>query len=1539
MAMWRQFSFTLVCLALGLVASRVQAQAPSILAHPLDRETFIGGSFLMSVTATGSPPLAYRWVKDGTPVERGTNRLLNRINLSLADAGGYQAVVSNAFGMATSHVASLTLTGAPPVIYQSPGDAVACATMSARLAVGASGSPPLAYQWYRNGSLLVNETAWTLYAPLSALGDYFVTVSNDFGVSTSRVARVTDGPRILVQPESRTVDAGSEVVFTTVAQGCPEVRFQWRWNGLTVTNGTNSTLRYNYPTKDYEGDIDVVVSDNSGSVTSQVVRLSISISPPEIVSEPESIIAAQGTIVSFHVGAVGAPPPAYQWMRNGYSLPNQRNASLYRTLDHESQGLYSVVVSNSYGSVTSQVVLLSLPPAPPVIGEYGQPEDFLLCLDGFQTNTPTFFVGLEFPVPYVSSNSFQWFKDGQAISGAMTEMLVLPRTTESIGSYVVMITNSLGSVTSRVASVQAGPVVVGQPTVIRSGAADEFATISAEVRTCVPIWYQWQRNGTNIPGAVWTHLGVGPLSTTDAGNYRLVVRWDTGSITSEVTRLEVALREPSISHIEPGDQEIFAGDWVQFFAADYDPGAPEGTFQWMHNGRPIPGATNSSLEFVADASGQQGRYALVISNEVGTVTSPEVTLKVFLYGPIIFDGPEDTSVPSGEYADLSVYAEAAPPPSYQWLLNQVPIRGETNDYLNLLIDGTNDITGYSVIVSNPVGWVTSRVATVHVEVFPPGFVRPLEDFNASAGQTVLFTAGVTSAPPARYQWYFEGAPMAGETGETLRFVAGYSRQVGGYSVVASNPLGSVTSRVARLEIALSPPGITVNPVSQSLVEGELLWLRVMANVPAEVQWQRNGSDIEGATNLVFRLRTTGPGDGGEYQAVVRNEQGAATSDVAEVTVRVAGALDRWNWRSPLPQGNDLADAAYGNGRFVAVGSRGGTVISTNGLDWADAHRAGDAGNRSAVAYGNGVFVASEDGALSMSSNGVDWQAINVGLGIDLYAYKIAFGNGRFVVRLGDASVMVSTNGLAWENVTVVGWDYGGSDISFVNGRFVVPRYQLILDTIGYGFAWSIDAVEWDFQSTPAIDDVGLLACGNDLCVGFSRYSADWLLLSSNGVDWVEHFLEMPASMAPRSLVFGSGQFVLAGYPGPAGSGLAVSSNGLAWTPIPDIGTNEFDRVRFENGRFIAVGNRGVLATSTNGLDWQAISWGSQLNLRGLARGNGLFVSVGNDGAIFTSPDGGAWTGRESGVTNNLRSVTWFRDCFVVVGESGDQGETSVALTSSDGVTWRTNQAAGDLFSMAHNGRLLVAVGDRGTIVTSVDGVSWLQLPAFVDPQTGEGSPTIQDLNAITWTGNRFVAVGKDGVVITSTNGLHWISTGPGGRKNLHGVAYGNGTYVTVGNDGRYYVSPDASTWMSGTWPTRDLSDVVFAGGRFVAVGDSGVMFTSEDGTNWIRRVTGCGNDLRFITYSEGSFYAVGNNETILQSDQVDASLRIARVNAEGAIRVEVLGESGRNYRLQGSMNLTTWTDLLEFIAGASAARFEDDIDSGGRWRFYRVISP
>lgn len=1531
----------LLSLGVSTLVPATRGQAPIIYVEPQDRTTFIGGSVLFSLTVTGAPPVLYRWFKDGVALPRGTNRILSLTNLSESDAGGYWTLASNAFGVATSRIASLTLTGAPPSIYQQPVDRLLCG--SALLLVRSSGSPPFTYQWRRDGQDVPNSTNSNLEVPghNANLGSYQVVVSNPYGSQTSSVARLTRGPRILQQPANQAARFGGWVQFTTTAEACFPARIQWRHNGVEIPDGTNETHAIPSVEWRHGGEYRAVVTDSYGAMTSAVALLTFLDSPTAaaIAVQPQDHLDATGTNVVFSVVVGGVPSPKLQWFFNGMSLPGATTASLSVLCHPWNQGGYSVIASNEFGSVTSRVATLTLRPTPPVIEPHNQPVSQLVCPNG--TNQPLLRVFASRQGLLV--NSYQWRRDDVELVGQTNATLFLNRQPANFGDYTVVVSNYFGTVTSVVATVSAGPLILGQPQDRLDVPAGGTASLAAYVQSCVPVQYQWQRNGVDVAGFHSYQLLLSPATVGDNGDYTLIVSSDSGSITSAVARLEVVTRPPEITGPGPEDQDVFAGEWAYFNVSSWDAGAPAATWQWYFNGSPIPEVYFPYYTFIADKPQQQGRYYAVLSNEFGSVTSAVARLKVLFYPPYFDYEPEDIIFHSGEFTTLSAYAAGAPPPVYQWFRDGLPIRNETNDFLDLFVQGTNDLTGYSVVASNLLGSVTSRVATVHVELFPPGIYQQPADRSVRAGDWVSFGAGVTSAPPASYQWFFEGNPMPGETNQHLQFVAGFSRQVGGYFVVASNPVGAATSRVAQLEIELMPPTVTVDPISQSLVEGEVLWLRVMTDVPVEVRWQRDGVDIANATNTMLRFRTTSPEDGGEYQAIVANDQGAATSSVAEVTVRVAGPLDRWNWRSPKPQGNDLSDVTYGGGRFVAVGSRGGVVISTNGTDWSDAHRVGNAESRTAVAYGNNVFVACEDGTLVASPDGIDWHAVNAGFessfGTGLYTYHVAFGNGRFVARLSDASVVISTNGFAWERVRAAGLVYGGDEISFLNGRFVVPIYSDFNGSLEYGFAWSRDGVSWEIQLFSTVDYVSYLACGEDVCVGFSPFSADWLVFSSNGVDWVEHFLEVPLNMGPRSIAFGNGRYVVAGRPYYDGSGLAVSSNGLEWIEIPGIGTNEFDQIRFENGRFIAMGNRGVLTTSTNGVDWQVASWGSQLNLRSMVRADGLFVAVGNGGAIFTSSDGRVWTARESGVTNNFRSVTWFRDRFVVVGESGDQGVTSTALTSVDGITWESHQTLGDLFSVSHNGHMLVAVGDQGTIVTSPDGAAWNKLPSFVNPETWEGSPTSQDLNAITWTGTRFVAVGKDGVVIISTNGLSWTSSGPGGRKNLHGIAYGDGVYVTVANDGVYYVSTDAAIWWRGEWQTRDLSDVTYGGGRFMAVGDSGVMFTSEDGTNWIRRVTGCGNDLRFVTYSEGSYYAVGNNETILQSDQVDAALRISRLPAVGGVQVEVLGELGRAYRLQGSANLNTWTDLLNFTGGDEATRFPDNSNAGNGWRFYRAVSP
>ena len=129
----------------------------------------------------------------------------------------------------------------------------------------------------------------------------------------------------------------------------------------------------------------------------------------------------------------------------------------------------------------------------------------------------------------------------------------------------------------------------------------------------------------------------------------------------------------------------------------------------------------------------------------------------------------------------------------------------------------------------------------------------------------------------------------------------------------------------------------------------------------------------------------------------------------------------WQWRNPLPQGNDLSDVTYGNGTFIAVG-QGVALSSTSGTNWTVTPLPIYNVNQH-IAYGNGIFVVQADTfetrqavSLLTSTNGQEW--VEVHFDKDYLLYDITFGNGQFVAigtRVGVSAgvALVSADGQSW----------------------------------------------------------------------------------------------------------------------------------------------------------------------------------------------------------------------------------------------------------------------------------------------------------------------------------------------------------------------------------------------------------------------------------------------------------------------------------------------------------------------------------------------
>lgn len=1076
------------------------------------------------------------------------------------------------------------------------------------------------------------------------------------------------------------------------------------------------------------------------------------------------------------------------------------------------------------------------------------------------------------------------------------------------------------------------PTILTQPQ-SRTVSPTSSATLSVEVNGTPPFTYEWRQNGTPLPAGNRSSLTLQGIYAI--GDYDVVVGNAFGAVTSAVARFMTSTAGPNINQ-ELAGQNACVGDSVRLYVTPGGQGPFD--FVWRWNGMELLWNRSSSLLLTNVTATNAGDYSVVVYNSFGTVTSAVVRLPVDPPVPIITRPPPSTLAGVGYDLTLPVSIFSCRPQAIQWRVNGTNIPGATGSRLSftpLALDHTGD---YDVVVSSAGGAVTSALATLVVTQTPPIILNGLASQTVYAGEYVYFDLSVVAAPPPTYYWHFNGQPWFTTNTASLRFTTLSTNQSGQYFVVVSNALGVATSTVATVTVLISPPRFNIQPVSVGAGVGSTAQLYGYAagNPPPGYQWMFNGLPLWGATSNWLLLSVTALNQAGEYSLLATNESGSATSAVARLEVSLPGPLDRWEWRRPLPQGNDLYSVAYGNGTFVAVGREGARVVSSDGgRTWRNCNQG--LPDTQLVAYGNGRFVALASGSTpagnlavwtQTSSNGLEWVE-HAQPGLDAYFEDLTFGAGRFVTVSSWGRVAVSANGVEWQ-VATNDAGHGFSKVTYADGCFVALDYAqeytngLWLRMI----AVSADGLVWTNRSLGlpgnlydiAWADGRYVIAGRQVISGSEGAAA--MFTSTDGFTWTVH--PLPFTNYLMAVASGGGRFVAASeYPG----GLVVTSpDGTTWTPHCLTPSNELYEVAWGGDRFVAVGNFGNLFTSPDGATWTAASAATTENLRGVVQGASLSVAVGNEGLVLTSSNGVAWTSQPRPTTNNLRGITYTNGLFVAVGD-GD------IVTSSNGLHW-TRRFESSLYDVTCGRGLFVAVGEAGAASLSRDGSSWTEV------LTGAGDR----LNSVSWGNGLFVAVGRQGRIVTSPNGTNWVSRTSGTPLFLQGIAYGNGTWVAVGQGGALVTSSNGVLWTVQptpyVWQYRDFEDVWFDEGRFILAGENGVLGTSPDGALWTPRLTRCRNDLRGVIYADGRLLAVGNNDTILQSGYFGpARLRVRLPFGPEGFEFSVEGESGRAHRLQASDDLKTWEDVFDFSNTQETTLFLDTDAALHPLRFYRVVSP
>ncbi len=391
------------------------------------------------------------------------------------------------------------------------------------------------------------------------------------------------------------------------------------------------------------------------------------------------------------------------------------------------------------------------------------------------------------------------------------------------------------------------PEFVTQP-VSRSTNVGANVVFSASVNNPTPSVFQWRKDNTNLPAATGVSYTLNNVQLANAGNYSVFVSNAAGGTTSSNAVLQVGIA-PAITG-PPGSLIVTQGQSATFTVTAT--GTPLNYF-WKKGGVFILGATNSAYTIASVPAGSVTTYTCQVSNFLSNVTSVGATLTV--YSPLtITVQPVSQTIGVGSNFTVSVTATGNPVPTYQWRKDSADILGAKASSYSVTGAQTNDSGGYSVVLTNILGMVTSVVAQVRVGDVPLITQQP-QDKIVTQGSPVACIVMATAQTPLTYQWRKDGIPLLAATNSTLLIPDVQPSQAGLYSVTVSNGFTSVLSASAALAVISSSgpgaPGFTGDEFGFGISgpAGTSFIVESSANLTG---WQAIATDFFGPGMFLFR---------------------------------------------------------------------------------------------------------------------------------------------------------------------------------------------------------------------------------------------------------------------------------------------------------------------------------------------------------------------------------------------------------------------------------------------------------------------------------------------------------------------------------------------------------------------------------------------------------------------------------------------------------------------------------------------------------------
>jgi hypothetical protein len=401
--------------------------------------------------------------------------------------------------------------------------------------------------------------------------------------------------------------------------------------------------------------------------------------------------------------------------------------------------------------------------------------------------------------------------------------------------------------------------------------------VDFSVPSNVSLSYQWENGGLPIAGATGTNY-----TAISSGSYTVEATNAAGcSRTSAIKTVSVSASP--VATITPSQHQTLCPGQPFAFQANTGSGL---SYQWLSNGNPIAGATNSS--YIVNAI---GIYAVVVTNAAGCLTTSDtVGLSYNACGASIASISPSPNICRGDGISVSY---SAPGSFNAGNVFSAQLSNATGSFSAPVTIGTlANITSGTIAAIIPASQaagsgyririVSSSPASVGVDngtnlsiLIQPTAAQASITANGPLAICAGGTVGLSVTPVAAlsYQWRLGGNNIAGAT--TNAYTASTA---GVYSVTVTNANGCSRTSANKTVTLLSSPAASITPsTTQSLCATGSASFTANTGAGLSYNWLMNGSGISGATNSAYNATVAG-----SYSVQITNSDGcsAVSSDVS-----------------------------------------------------------------------------------------------------------------------------------------------------------------------------------------------------------------------------------------------------------------------------------------------------------------------------------------------------------------------------------------------------------------------------------------------------------------------------------------------------------------------------------------------------------------------------------------------------------------------------------------------------------------------------------